>query len=106
MKGNVSSGEKYKKILEKKALGYDATEVVEEYVSDDSGEVKLTKKKITKKNVPPDLTALKMLIDQTESSLSEMSDEQLEEELQRLLKLLNEFNKKEKKSAKKKTKNH
>lgn len=97
-------GAKYKTALIKKALGYDATEVVEEYVSDDSGEVKLTKKKITKKNVPPDLTALKMLLDQTEIAVSEMTDEQLEEEKQRLLQLLNEFNEKEKKIAKKKTK--
>lgn len=42
-----------KKIIEdallKKALGYEAKEVVEEYVIDESGESKLSKKKITKK---------------------------------------------------------
>jgi hypothetical protein len=104
MKEKIENSAKYKTALIKKALGYDATEVVEEYVSDDSGEIKLSKKKVTKKNVPPDLTALKMLLDQTEISVSEMSDEQLEEEKQRLLKLLNDFNEKEKKIAKKKTK--
>ena len=36
---------KVKAALVKKALGYDATEVVEEYVSDEAGEVKLSKKK-------------------------------------------------------------
>jgi hypothetical protein len=104
MKEKVDSSAKYKTALIKKALGYDATEVVEEYVSDDLGEVKLTKKKVTKKNVPPDLTALKMLIDQTETAVSEMTDEQLEEEKQKLLQLLGELNEKEKKIANKKTK--
>ena len=103
MKEKIDSA-RFKTALVKKALGYDATEVVEEYVSDDAGEVKLTKKKVTKKNVPPDLTALKMLLDQTEVAVSEMTDEQLEEEKQRLLKLLSEFNEKEKKIANKKKK--
>ena len=103
MKEKIDSA-RFKTALVKKALGYDATEVVEEYVSDDAGEVKLTKKKVTKKNVPPDLTALKMLLDQTEVPVSEMTDEQLEEEKQRLLKLLSEFNEKEKKIANKKKK--
>lgn len=104
MKEKISDSAKYKAALIKKALGYNATEVVEEYVSNEDGDVKLTKKKITKKNVPPDLTALKMLIEQAEVSVSEMSDEQLEQEKTRLLQLLNEFNEKEKKIAKKKTK--
>ncbi len=104
MKEKIENSAKYKTALIKKALGYDATEVVEEYVSDDSGEIKLSKKKVTKKNVPPDLTALKILLDQTEVNVSEMSDEQLEEEKQRLLQLLNDFNEKEEKIAKKKTK--
>ncbi len=78
--------------LIKKALGYDAKEVVEEYVSDEQGEVKLTKKKITKKNVPPDMTALKMLLD-SQVKLSDMTDEELEAEKQRLLQLLKESEK-------------
>ena len=45
-----------------------------------------------------------MLLDQTEVAVSEMTDEQLEEEKKRLLQLLNEFNEKENKIAKKKTK--
>ena len=75
--------------LIKKALGYDYKEVVEEYVSGEEGEVKLTKKKITKKNVPPDITAIKMLLETT-LDITDMSDEQLEEEKKRLLKLLEE----------------
>ena len=80
-----------KSALIKKALGYDATEVVEEYVSNDDGEVKLAKKKVTVKNVPPDITALKLLIGDQVVAPEEMSDEQLEEEKQRLLKLLSEY---------------
>ncbi len=79
--------------LIKKALGYDATEVVEEYAGDDQGEIKLLKKKVTTKYVPPDTTALKLLLDQSEKDVLEMSDEELEKEKNRLLKLLNEMSK-------------
>ena len=104
MKEELYSNEEFKAALVKKALGYDAFETVEEFVSGDDGEVKLTKKKVTKKNVPPDLTALKMLLDEGEKAVAEMTDEQLEEEMENLLQLLDKLNKKEKKSAKK-TKN-
>ena len=86
-----------KEALIKKALGYEQTEVVEEYVSGEEGEIKLTKKKVTKKNVPPDITALKILLEGQEQPLSEMTDEQLKEEKVRLLKLLEKEQKKEKK---------
>lgn len=85
--------EKLKKAILKKALGYDCTEVVEEYVSSDDGDIRLTKKKITKKNVPPDITALKMLVEGSESTLELMTDEELEEERLRLIKLLADENK-------------
>ena len=96
MKGKVKtkksvSQSDFKDALVKKALGYDCTEVVEEYVSGDEGEIRLTKKKVTKKNVPPDITAIKLLIDQNEQPIDQMTDEQLEEEKQRLLKLLKEY---------------
>ena len=96
MKGKVKSKKSvsqsdFKDALVKKALGYDCTEVVEEYVSGDEGEIRLTKKKVTKKNVPPDITAIKLLIDQTDQAIEELSDEQLEAEKQRLLKLLKEY---------------
>lgn len=79
-----------KSALIKKALGYDVKEVVEEYVGGDEGEIKLTKKKVTLKNVPPDVTAIKMLIDSTDKSVMSMTDEELNEEKIRLLKLLKE----------------
>lgn len=74
--------------IAKKALGYDATEVVEEYVLSEQGEVQLTKRKVTTKSVPPDVSALKLLMEDGEKDVSEFSDEQLEQEKQRLLKLL------------------
>ena len=77
----------YKKALIKKALGYDAIETVEEY-AETEGEIKLLKKKVTKKNVPPDVTALKLLLESEQTPVSSMTDEQLEEEKQRLLALL------------------
>lgn len=90
-----------KEALIKKALGFDATEVVEEYSSDGEGEIKLTKKKVTKKNVPPDLSAIKMLIDEKESTLKDVSDVDLEKEKERLIETLKkEITEKEKKIEK------
>ena len=89
-KKTATSQSDFKDALIKKALGYDATEIVEEYVSNDDGEIKLSKKKVTKKNVPPDLTALKMLLND-DDDLKTMSDEELEKEKIRLLKLLKEL---------------
>lgn len=85
-----------KSALVKKALGFDAVEVVEEYALGEEGEIKLSKKKVTKKTVPPDVTAIKMLIDPSENDLTQMTDEELEEEKQRLLKCLAETEKKKK----------
>lgn len=85
-----------KDALVKKALGFDAVEVIEEYAIDDDGEIKLSKKKVTKKTVPPDVAAIKMLIDPLENNLQDMTDEQLEEEKMRLIKYLAESEKKKK----------
>ena len=76
--------------LIKKALGYDATEVVEEYVGD-GDEIKLSKKKVTTKNVPPDMSALKLLLDESQKQVGEMTDQELFEEKVRLLCLLKEI---------------
>ena len=80
-----------KQALIKKALGYDAKEVVEEYAQTEEGEVRLTKRKVTTKSVPPDVSALKILIEgEGLKPVSQMTDEELEREKQRLLKLLEE----------------
>ena len=93
--------EKLRKALIKKAIGYDVKEVVEEY-GEDNGEIKLVKKKITVKNVPPDVTALKMLMEEGED-FSDLSDEELKKEKERLLRELSEEekNKKGEKKCKK-----
>ena len=93
-KKTIASKGDLKDALIKKALGYDATEVVEEYVSGEEGEIKLAKKKVTKKNVPPDLTALKILMEEGDDCVESMSDEELEKEKIRLLELLKQCDRK------------
>lgn len=77
--------ENLRSALLKKALGYSVTETVEEYVGSDEGDIKLLKKKVTKKKVPPDVTALKMLLEENKVPITDYTDEQLEQERQRLL---------------------
>ena len=84
--------QKIENALIKKALGYQTEEVVEEYVESE-GEIKLNKKKVTKKSVPPDITALKILIE-SEKQIREMTDEELQTEKERLLKILSAEQKK------------
>ena len=106
-KGAVIS-KKNKKIqsaLLKRAVGYDLTESVEEFIISDEGEYKLSKKKVTTKCVPPDVSALKMLMDLA-APLSAYTDEELEAEKQRLMDILGQSEKKNKEKTNcKKTKN-
>ena len=53
------------------ATGLSASEVVEEFAMVD-GELTLVKKKVTKREVPPDIKAVKMLLEER----GEASDEQ------------------------------
>ncbi len=85
--------EEIKKALLKKALGYESDEIVEEYTADENGKPVLCKRKITKKSNPPDLNALRFLIEESHLSddeISKMTDKQLLAEKERLLKLLKE----------------
>ena len=77
------------KILLKKAKGYTVHEKTEEFVAV-NGQVQLAKRKITTKKVPPDVNAIKALLQlsQEEMDVCKMSDEQLAVEKLRLLKLL------------------
>ncbi|MDE6504916.1 MAG: hypothetical protein K2L42_03510 [Clostridia bacterium] len=68
------------------ATGLSASETVEEFAVDGDGELKLVKKRVTKREIPPDIKAVKLLMEEG----GELSDEQLESERQRLLKLLEE----------------
>ena len=81
--------EKIGQALLKVALGYQIAEVTEEYAEVD-GALKLTKRKKTKKDVPPDLKAVQMLLEKQGDSVeySGWSDEDLEREKERLLCLL------------------
>lgn len=76
--------EQLSKALLKVALGYQIAEVTEEY-ADVNGELKLTKRKRTKKDVPPDLKAVQILLaGENADEYGAWSDERLEEEKRRL----------------------
>lgn len=81
------TGEELSKTLLKVALGFKVAEVTEEFAEVD-GELKLTKRKRIKKDVPPDLKAVQLLLSESGGSITGLSDEELEREKQRLLKLL------------------
>ncbi len=89
----MNDEDKIRKALLKKALGYSADEVVEEYSLNDGEEV-LVKKKVTKKHYSPDVSAVKILLERYyktyQDKISLMSDEELLEEEERLLNLLKE----------------
>lgn len=71
--------------IKKCAVGFGASEVVEEFAVED-GQLKLVKKKVTKRDIPPDLKAVKLLID--ENDPCSLSDAELEKERQDLLNIL------------------
>ena len=73
--------EKVGEALLKVALGCRVEEVTEEYAEVD-GELKLTKRRETKKDIPPDLKAVQMLLAAKEdgADYAAMSDEQLNAE--------------------------
>ncbi len=77
--------EKIGEALMKVALGYQIAEITEEYAEVD-GELKLTKRKKTKKDIPPDLKAVQLLLSSGESAdYGQWTDEALEKEKARLL---------------------
>ena len=77
--------EEIKGALKQCAVGFGTSEVVEEFCMED-GELKLVKKKVTKKDVPPDIKAVKLLMDG--GGISDLSDEELEAEKLRLMEML------------------
>lgn len=72
--------------ITRKAIGYVTEERVDEYALVD-GEVKPVKRKITRKEVPADVSAAKLLADlsQENDDLASMSEEELEAERIRLI---------------------
>ncbi len=77
--------DKIRDAILKVALGFTVEEVTEEYDAKE-GELRLLKRKETKKDVPPDLKAVKLLLE--DSDFSTLTDEQLEAEKQRLIRCL------------------
>ncbi|MCI8370564.1 MAG: hypothetical protein HFE41_05240 [Clostridia bacterium] len=58
---------------------------MEEFAADGDGELRLVKRKVTKRDIPPDIKAVKLLLEER----GEPTDEELEEEKRNLIKLLN-----------------
>ncbi len=80
--------------LMKKALGYEVSEVVEEYSMIDK-ELVLVKKKVNTKTYPPDLDAIEMALGQTggDNTYSDMSDEDLIAEHDKLIQMFKKLKK-------------
>ena len=74
--------------MKRRATGYDFTEVTEEYGENKDGELKVLKKKVVTKNLPPDVSALKLLIDieGEENDVLKMTTEELIAEKEKILK--------------------
>lgn len=84
--------EKISKALFKRAVGYNVDEVVEEYLITEEDGQKLTKKKKTIKNVPPDISATKLYLELNNINNNEYknySNQKLDEEINRLKQILN-----------------
>ncbi len=69
----------------KVALGFRVEEVTEEYGMED-GEMRLMKRRETHKDIPPDLKAVRLLLEGTD--YASFTDEQLEAEKEKLLRQL------------------
>lgn len=86
---NVTDEEKRRAVeraVLRRALGYDAEEVVEEYAGEDGS---LVRRKVTRKSVPPDIAAARFLMGEREiRPLEEMTDGELEAEKARLTEML------------------
>lgn len=99
---NQKKQKQVEKALLKKALGYQAKEVVEEFLADnEKGTEVLVKKKCTTKHMPPDVTAIKILLsyydEKTFEELENMTDEELLAEKDKLLLELQKFEKQKEK---------
>lgn len=75
--------------LKKKAKGYRAEECVEEMAIVD-GRLELVKRKVSVKDIPPDVSAAKLLLEGADEPEIELSEEELLKERDRLMKLLKE----------------
>lgn len=83
--------EEIEKAVFRRAVGYDVQEITEEY----SGENELIKRKVSSKHYPPDMTAVKTMLELglDNDEFKTMSDEQLGELKKRMLNQLNDMTK-------------
>ena len=93
MKQNLEKDNKNKikqidESLFRKAMGYTLDEVTEEYVNDENGDIKLVKKKVSKKHVPADIAALKVWLENNKTNhnnkFDNLSDEEIKERIKKL----------------------
>lgn len=71
----------------KKAIGYETSETVDEYALVD-GSLVLVKRRVSVKEVPPDVAAARLLFEMRGDVTAEMTEAELATEKLRLLKLL------------------
>lgn len=80
--------------LTKKALGYEVQEIIEEYSVDENNNERLMKKKVTTKSVPPDITAVKVILElenlNNNQSFKDLTDEELDEKINQIIKQIKE----------------
>jgi hypothetical protein len=74
------------KALRKKAKGYKAREVVDEFVVDENSAPVLSRRKVTYKDVPPDVGAVKTIAEiLNDTGYKNFTTDELEKERERLL---------------------
>ena len=77
--------------LWKRAVGYSVTETIDDCVVE-NGQLVHTKQRTNTKDIPPDLSAIKLLLEEMPDELDSMTEEELTAEKERLLKLLAGYN--------------
>lgn len=73
--------------MSKKAAGYTTEESVEEYALVD-GEMTLVKRRISEKEVPPDVSAARFILEFMSDDAETLTEEQVRSEKMRLIKIL------------------
>ncbi len=73
--------------LYKRATGYEQVEEITEYVIDEDGGKRAVKEKRQVKQIPPDVNAIKLYVEQLEkdNNLTHLTDEELEREKVRII---------------------
>jgi len=80
--------DKLSEAIWKRALGGEVEEVSDEY-NIENGRAVLSKQRINKKMIAPDLAAIKLLLEEIKDEYEDMSEDELVSERDRLIGLLN-----------------